>query len=72
MSPRSPLLNHGVISHTRGRLPDILSFLLTGALFAAALLLSITQAHAEGPSYCRCYPQTLSACQEHLRLEENG
>lgn len=51
MSPRSPLQNHVVISHTRSRLPGILSFLLTGALFAAALLLTITQAHAEGPLY---------------------
>jgi len=64
MSLRSPLQNHGVISHTRGRLSGILSFLLTGALFAAALLLSITQAHAEGPSYYDCYPQPLLACQD--------
>jgi hypothetical protein len=64
MSPRSPLQNHGVIAHTRSRLSGILSFLLAVALFAAALLLAITQAPAEGLSYHDCYAQLLLACKD--------
>jgi hypothetical protein len=33
--------DHGVIALTPSRLPAIFSFLLTGALFAAALLLTL-------------------------------
>lgn len=45
---RSILKHHGVITHTASRLPGIVSFLFTGALFAAALILALSQAHAGG------------------------
>jgi hypothetical protein len=45
---RSTLKHHGVITHTASRLPGIVSFLLTGALFAAALILTLSQTHADG------------------------
>ena len=61
------LKNHGVITYTPSRLPGIFSFLLTGALFAAALLLSLSQALAngddEGSHHDRC-AQLSSACQD--------
>jgi hypothetical protein len=41
------LKNRGVIAYTPSRLPGILSFLLTAALFTAALLLTFSQAHAD-------------------------
>jgi len=37
------LKNHGVIAHTPSRLPGIFSFLLTGALLTAALLLTFSE-----------------------------
>lgn len=40
------LMNHGVISYTPSRMPGIFSFVLTGALFTAALLLSLGHALA--------------------------
>lgn len=40
---QSIVKNHGVIAHTPSHLPGILSFLFTGALFAAALLLTSSQ-----------------------------
>jgi hypothetical protein len=43
---RRVLTNHGVISYMPSRLPAILSFALTGALFTAALLLTFGQALA--------------------------
>lgn len=57
MNPRSSLQTRGVISRTRSRVPGILSFLLTGALFAAVLILTFTQARA-GSRYLhdRCAP----------------
>jgi len=40
---RRVLQNHGVISYTPSRLPAVFSFVLTGALFTAALLLTFGQ-----------------------------
>jgi hypothetical protein len=42
-NPRTQFLlkNHGVIAYTPSRFVGIFSFLLTGALFAAALLLTL-------------------------------
>lgn len=34
--------NHGIISHTPSRWPGILSFLITGTLFAAVLILTLS------------------------------
>jgi hypothetical protein len=45
-SPR--ILHHGVIAYMPSRIPGIFSFLVTGALFAAALLL-LVQAFASEP-----------------------
>lgn len=45
---RGALKHRGVIARTPSRLPGIVSFLLTGALFAAALILTFSQAHAGG------------------------
>lgn len=57
MNPRSSLQTRGVISRTRSRLPGVLSFLLTGALFAAVLLLTFTHARAGSRDlYVRCAP----------------
>jgi len=41
------LKNHGVIAYTPSRWPGIFSFLLTGALFTAALLLTFSQSFAD-------------------------
>jgi hypothetical protein len=41
------LKNHGVVAYTPSRLPGIFSFVLTGALFIAALLLAFGQAFAD-------------------------
>jgi len=49
------LKNHGVIAYTPSRLPGIFSFLLTGALFTAALLLTFSQALADDPDEGRYY-----------------
>jgi len=64
MSLRSPLQHRGVISHTPSRLPGILSFLLTGALFTAVLFLTLSQARAEGPYHCDGPAWQVSACQD--------
>jgi hypothetical protein len=44
---------HGVISHTPSRLPAVVSFLLTGALFTAALLWTLSQAHTAERGDCQ-------------------
>jgi len=50
------LKNHGVITYTPSRWPGIFSFLLTGALFTAALLLTFTQSFADDRDEGRhCY-----------------
>lgn len=49
------LKNHGVIAYTPSRMPGIFSFLLTGALFTAALLLTFTQATADDSDAGRTY-----------------
>ena len=43
---KTVLKDHGVIAYVPSRLPRILSFLITGALFAAALFLTFSQASA--------------------------
>lgn len=49
------LKNHGVIAYTPSRLPGIFSFLLTGALFTAALLMSFGQVLADDGDDGRYY-----------------
>lgn len=41
------MMNHGIISHTSSRWPGIVSFLITGALFAAVLVLTLTHTFNE-------------------------
>ncbi|ODS03219.1 hypothetical protein AUC71_01105 [Methyloceanibacter marginalis] len=49
------LKNHGVIAYTPSRMPAIFSFLLTGALFTAALLMSFGQVLADDGDDGRYY-----------------
>ncbi|MGK2923592.1 MAG: hypothetical protein ACSLE4_12575 [Methyloceanibacter sp.] len=49
------LKNHGVIAYTPSRMPAIFSFLLTGALFTAALLMSFGHALANDRDDGRYY-----------------
>jgi len=44
---RTAMMNHGIISHTSSRWPGIVSFLITGALFAAVLVLTLTHTFNE-------------------------
>ena len=49
---RRTMKNHGIISHTSSRWPGIFSFLITGALLAAVLILTLShtlnEAHHHG------------------------
>lgn len=73
-SSRGFLKSRGVITHTPSSLPGIFSFLLTGALFAAALILTFSQALAGGYDEGRNQdvPQLSSACRDAQGGKQEG
>jgi hypothetical protein len=52
--------NHGIISHTPSRWPGIFSFLITGSLFSAVLILTLTNTLNEARQHDQAQLQLLS------------